>query len=72
MKHGPIALINSEKSQETVVILFVLNNETFEQVMNAVDQMKSRKAKVIIVTNCREKILDFYKLNDEGKEIEKR
>jgi glucosamine 6-phosphate synthetase-like amidotransferase/phosphosugar isomerase protein len=52
MKHGPIALIDSEHNQETVVILFILNNETFEQMMNALDQMHSRNAYVIIITDC--------------------
>lgn len=53
MKHGPIALIDSEHPKETVVILFVLNNETFEQVANAIDQMLSRSAKVVVVTDCK-------------------
>lgn len=53
MKHGPIALIESDKPETTTVILFVLNNGTFEIMMNAVDQMYSRKAKVILVTNCK-------------------
>ena len=53
MKHGPIALIDSEHPKSTVVILFVLDNDTFEQVANAIDQMMSRAARVILVTNCK-------------------
>ena len=29
MKHGPIALIESEKPKETPIILFILDNDTF-------------------------------------------
>lgn len=56
MKHGPIALIESEKIAETVVILFVLDNPTYEVMMNAVDQMASRNAYVVILTDCQAKI----------------
>jgi glucosamine 6-phosphate synthetase-like amidotransferase/phosphosugar isomerase protein len=52
MKHGPIALIASDKPQETVVVLFILDNGTFELMMNTLDQMHSRKAYVIVVTDC--------------------
>lgn len=36
--------------------------------MNAVDQMRSRNALVIIVTNCKKKIMAYY----ESKEKEKK
>ena len=52
MKHGPIALIASDKPQQTVVVLFILDNGTFELLMNTLDQMHSRKAYVIVVTDC--------------------
>lgn len=60
MKHGPIALIESEKPFSTPVILFIMDNDTFEVCANAFDQMRSRNALVIIVTNCKEKILTHY------------
>lgn len=66
MKHGPIALIDSDKPKSTTVIMFVLDNETYEPLMNAVDQMRSRNAQVIIVTDCKEKILHHY--DTKGKE----
>ena len=53
MKHGPIALINSEEKEETVVFNWILDNETYSSSMNAVDQMYSRNAYVIIITDCR-------------------
>jgi len=60
MKHGPLALIESDKHKETAVILFVFDNETYEQCMNAVDQMRSRNSLVIIVTDCKKKIMAYY------------
>ena len=68
MKHGPIALIDSDKPKSTTVILFVLDNETYEPLMNAVDQMRSRNAQVIIVTDCKEKILHHYDTKDKEKQ----
>lgn len=53
MKHGPIALIASDNPGETTVIIFVLDNDTFGQLLNAVDQMVARNARVIIVTDCK-------------------
>jgi glucosamine--fructose-6-phosphate aminotransferase (isomerizing) len=60
MKHGPIALIDSDKPKSTTIILFVLDNDTYEPLMNAVDQMSSRNAQLVIVTDCRHKILQHY------------
>lgn len=67
MKHGPIALIDSEHPKSTVVIIFVINNSTFEQVMNAVDQMIARNAKVIIITDCKQRIYNNYKVDNPSK-----
>ena len=69
MKHGPIALIESDKPKKTPVILFILDNDTFQVCANAFDQMRSRNALVIIVTNCKEKILAHYE-KKEKEEIE--
>lgn len=54
MKHGPIALINSEPGheKETVVFLFILDNDTYPYCMNALDQMHSRNAYVVVITDC--------------------
>lgn len=62
MKHGPIALIESDKPKETAVILFILDNDTFEVCANAFDQMQSRNALVIIVTDCKQKIVEHYQI----------
>lgn len=54
MKHGPIALIDSTPGNEksTVVFLFILDNETFPFLMNCLDQMHSRNAYVVVITDC--------------------
>jgi len=63
MKHGPIAMIESNHDVlsknpqlQSVVFLFVLDNQDFETMMNAIDQMHSRRAYVVIITNCLQKI----------------
>ena len=60
MKHGPIALIESDKPKETAVILFILDNDSYEQCANAFDQMSSRNALIIVVTDCKKKIIEHY------------
>ena len=67
MKHGPIALIESDSAKldinpelQTVVFIFVLDNEDFEVMMNSIDQMHSRKAYVVVITNCQERIDNHY------------
>ena len=56
MKHGPIALVASDQRQETVVFLFILDNETFPLLMNTLDQMHSRKAYIVVVTDCKKRM----------------
>jgi len=56
MKHGPIALVNSEVPQDTTVFIFVLDNDTFNTMMNTLDQMHSRKAYVVIITDCKHRM----------------
>lgn len=58
MKHGPIALINSSPGheKETVVFLFILDNDTFAVLTNCLDQMHSRNAYVVVITDCIEKL----------------
>ena len=62
MKHGPIALIDSDHPKETAVILFIFDNDTFEVCANAFDQMSSRNALVIVVTDCKQKIIKHYQV----------
>lgn len=66
MKHGPIALIESDKPKETAVILFIFDNDTFEVCANAFDQMSSRNALVIIITDCKQKIIKHYQVKEKA------
>lgn len=54
MKHGPIALIDSSegKQKTTVIFLFILENETYHYLINALDQVHSRNAYVVVITDC--------------------
>jgi hypothetical protein len=52
------------------VILFILDNDTFEVCANAFDQMSSRNALVILVTDCKKKIIEHYQVKKkEEKKI---
>lgn len=42
MKHGPIALINSEQENLTKVILIILDDNNKSEMENALSQVKSR------------------------------
>ena len=53
MKHGPIALI--DKNMPSVFI--VPKDKTYEKIISNIQEIKSRKGKIIIVTNSRDKIL---------------
>ena len=53
MKHGPIALI--DKNMPSVFI--VPKDKTYEKIISNIQEIKSRKGKIIIVTDSRDKIL---------------
>ena len=48
--------LEENPSLQTVVFLFILDNEEYRVMMNALDQMHSRLAYVVVVTNCLKKI----------------
>ncbi len=53
MKHGPIALI--DKNMPSVFI--VPKDKTYEKIISNIQEIKSRKGKIIIVTDSKDKIL---------------
>ena len=53
MKHGPIALI--DKNMPSVFI--VPKDKTYEKIISNIQEIKSRKGKIIIVTDSRDKVL---------------
>jgi len=53
-KHGPIALINPVT--HTPFVLIILNDENFDFMICTLNQIKSRGAYVVVVTDCKSKI----------------
>ena len=58
MKHGPIALID----EKMPVVFIAPQNQTFDKVISNIQEVKSRRGKVIVVTDKKSIILD--KLTD--------
>lgn len=48
LKHGPFALIDSD----TVIILIAPKDENFSKMINAAEEVHSRNARIILITNC--------------------
>ena len=53
MKHGPIALV--DKNMPNVFI--VPKDKTYDKIISNIEEIKSRKGKIIIITDSRDKIL---------------
>ena len=53
MKHGPIALI--DKNMPSVFI--VHKDKTYDKIISNIEEVKSRKGKIIIITDSKDKIL---------------
>lgn len=47
LKHGPYSLLD----ENSVVILFLTNDENYDKMISTYEQIKSRKSKLIIITN---------------------
>lgn len=68
LKHGPLALIDplfdGVKSLQSHVIILAIDNYLIEEVKVAIGELKSRKAYVIVVTDCLHLLdqakIDFY------------
>lgn len=54
MKHGPIALINCDKAGDTIIFIIILKDKTLPVTKVALDEMHSRKAFCIVITDCLE------------------
>ena len=53
MKHGPIALIDNNMPS----VFIVPKDKTYEKIISNIQEIKSRKGKIIIVTDSKDKIL---------------
>jgi glucosamine--fructose-6-phosphate aminotransferase (isomerizing) len=62
-KHGPMAMIDSLKGTPCkslfltlIVILIILNDEYFDNMIHALNQVKGRNATTFVITDCANKI----------------
>ena len=53
MKHGPIALVDKDVPN----VFIVPKDKTYDKIISNIEEIKSRKGKIIIVTDSRDKIL---------------
>ena len=53
-KHGPLSLIDSDS--RTPAVFIMLNDEHFDDVMNSLKQIRGRKARTVVITDCRDRI----------------
>ena len=53
MKHGPIALVDKDMPN----VFVVPKDKTYEKIISNIEEIKSRKGKIIIVTDSKDKIL---------------
>jgi len=53
MKHGPIALVDKEMPN----VFIVPKDQTYDKIISNIEEIKSRKGKIIIITDSRDKIL---------------
>lgn len=56
MKHGPIALINSDKADDTIVFIIILKDKNLPVTKVTLDEMHSRKAFIVVITDCLEEL----------------
>ena len=64
LKHGPISLINSANPKSFKMILFILDDNKFDEMCLSLDQVHARDAYTIVITDCYDKIdkskVDFF------------
>ena len=63
LKHGPLALVDPDDKNSTVAILIILRDEFLEDMKNCLNELKTRNAYTIVITDCPQK-LDKEKIND--------
>lgn len=56
MKHGPIALLDSNKNKESKVILMIFEDEYLNDMQLTLSEMHSRNAHTIVITDCLNKL----------------
>merc|ERR1719378_1785462 len=56
LKHGPLSLVDSTKELATKVILFIFDDEYFEDMNLTLSEMKANKAYTIVISDCCSKL----------------
>ncbi|EGR27583.1 hypothetical protein IMG5_193830 [Ichthyophthirius multifiliis] len=56
LKHGPLALIDSENPKSTTILLIILDDEYLHDMKLALSEVHSRGAYTIVITNCLDKL----------------
>lgn len=62
MKHGPIALIDSNHPGKTKVLLCIFEDEHLKEMELALSEVKSRAAHTMVITDCLD-LLDASKID---------
>jgi len=73
LKHGPLAMIDSENSKSTKLVLFAMDDFTIEDMDVAISEINAREGFVIVLTDCKEKLdkekIDFAIVLPKGSGI---
>lgn len=56
MKHGPIALIDSDAPLTTKILLLMFDDHTLTDMETTLSEMKARNAYTIVITDCEDKL----------------
>jgi glutamine---fructose-6-phosphate transaminase (isomerizing) len=64
LKHGPISLIDPINKKKFKIILFIFDDNRFDQMCLSLDQVDAREAYTIVITDCYERLdhkkIDFH------------
>ena len=52
LKHGPISLISSDRPKSFKIVLFIFDDAKLSEMCLSLDQVHSREAYTIVVTDC--------------------
>lgn len=56
LKHGPISLIDSGNPKKSKIVLFIFDDNRFDEMCLSLDQVSAREAYTIVVTDCYERL----------------
>jgi glucosamine--fructose-6-phosphate aminotransferase (isomerizing) len=56
LKHGPISLITSQQPKSYKIVLFIFEDNRFDEMSLSLDQVHAREAYTIVITDCYAKL----------------